>query len=64
MGLFCVASNAGDTEQFLMKKAIKRARISCYIQHYFTSKELRYKKPDTGYNLFLRFMTRNFEERK
>lgn len=47
--LCCVASNAGDSDRLLMEGAIKRVGINGYFQHYFTSKELGYNKPDTRF---------------
>jgi FMN phosphatase YigB (HAD superfamily) len=43
--IFCVASNAGDSNVELMGKALERVDIRKYFKHLFTSNELGYAKP-------------------
>ncbi|NLE03633.1 MAG: HAD family hydrolase [Crenarchaeota archaeon] len=42
----CAASNAGDSDSILMRKAFKRVGINDFIRYAFTSKELGFSKPD------------------
>lgn len=42
-----VATNAGVSDTFLMRKALKRGNIEHYFTNYFSSKDLGYNKPDT-----------------
>lgn len=51
-----VASNAEDSDSLMMKKAFERAGIDKYIDSFYTSKELGFKKPDK--NFFLEIIKR------
>lgn len=42
----CVASNAGESDTPLMRKALERGDIDKYFTFHFTSKDLGYSKPD------------------
>jgi len=44
--MYCAASNAGDSDSILMRKAFKRVGINDFIRYAFTSKELGFSKPD------------------
>ena len=41
-----VASNANDSDAELMKKAFERGEIAKFIDKFYTSKEIGYKKPE------------------
>lgn len=41
-----VASNAGESDSSLMKKALIRGEIENYFSYFFTSMELGFEKPD------------------
>lgn len=45
----CVASNAGSSDAEWMKLALGRVEIEEFFQHFFTSKELGFSKPDTRF---------------
>lgn len=45
----CVASNAGDSNAFLMGQALARVGIRQYCHHLFTSRELGAAKPDPAF---------------
>jgi len=42
----CIASNAGYSDNHLMRQALKRVHLVKYFLFYFTSKELGNEKPD------------------
>jgi putative hydrolase of the HAD superfamily len=45
----CVASNAGDSDAYLMGLALERVGISHFFDHLWTSKELGAAKPDPAF---------------
>jgi len=45
----CAASNAGDSDGKLMRKAFERVGINSFLHHAFTSKELGFSKPDVRF---------------
>ncbi|MEJ2186522.1 MAG: HAD family hydrolase [Gemmatimonadota bacterium] len=45
----CVASNAGSSDGRLMEEALRRGGIGGFFQHFFTSSELGYSKPDVRF---------------
>ncbi|MFH0865830.1 MAG: HAD family hydrolase [Bacteroidota bacterium] len=44
--ILCIASNAGFSDSSLMAEALKKIGADKYFHHFFTSKDLGYKKPD------------------
>jgi len=44
--IFCVATNAGDSDTLLMIKALERGNIKKYFKYFFSSKDLGFSKPD------------------
>jgi putative hydrolase of the HAD superfamily len=47
--VLCAASNAGDSDSILMRKAFERVGINGFLNHAFTSKELGFTKPDVRF---------------
>lgn len=47
--ILVVATNAGASNTELMKKALNRGCIEHYFSHYFSSKDLGFKKPDVRF---------------
>jgi len=47
----CLASNAGNSDASQMEQAVSRVYLNKYFDCYFTSTELKTKKPDTGFYL-------------
>jgi FMN phosphatase YigB (HAD superfamily) len=45
----CVASNAGSSDAHLMKLALRRVGIDGFFQHFLTSRELGFNKPDVRF---------------
>ena len=44
--IMVIATNAGESDTFAMKKALKRVGADKYFSHFYSSKDLGYKKPD------------------
>lgn len=42
----CVASNAGESDTLMMRKALERADLDKYFNFFYTSKDLGHSKPD------------------
>jgi FMN phosphatase YigB (HAD superfamily) len=49
--IMVIATNAGQSDTIAMKKALQRVGADQYFKYFFSSKDLKFEKPDTRFFL-------------